>query len=162
MKYGWELRPIAKKRNLHKSVTNFSQIRGIYLDTEIQNGCRVHSWLARLSQLTFFTIRFAANSVYWHFERGYRAGCMCSGLLLKCRFYIHTPSLSRCGCVRTFQTNAPATSSMTMVHARVNRTIQPVVMEDDPSTSETTMLLVEIEATCQERQQSRCHQVQLA
>jgi len=43
--------------------------------------------------------------------------------------------------------NATSTPSMTMVHTRANIIIQPVVMEDDVSTCETTMLLVETEVT---------------
>ena len=65
--------------------------------------------------------------------------------------------------MRTFQTNRRPNHGQhdNGVHTRVNTTIQPVVMEDDASTCETIMLLVGIEATCQERQQSRWHQIQL-
>ena len=135
--------------------------------TLIYKGCRIHSWLAGLSQLTSLRYAVQPPQSVDSLSEGACAHICCSSIELDSTFALSLPcchcvrieldstfalSLPCCLCVRTFQTNAPTTPSMTMVHTRVNRTIKPVVVEDDVSASETIMLLVEIEATCQEHQ----------
>ena len=97
------------------------------MDREIHShykGCGIHSWLAGLSQLT--NLRYIVQPTL---SVDTLSECACAqicGSGVDSRFAL---SLSRCCCARTIQTNAPTTPSMTMVHTRVNRTIEPVVME---------------------------------